>query len=111
MQFGVRPVGRCYLRRGLEDQSIHRSLPDWAFFAPPSYCDSTRIPIVRLGPSPSQATRDDVDMDRLAYHGRSAGGECSRLYMALDDRVRAAVVIAAGFHDSHMLDEPGEIDP
>ena len=30
MQSGVRPVGRCHLGSGLEDQSIPRSRPNWA---------------------------------------------------------------------------------
>lgn len=56
-------------------------------------------------------TRDDIDADRLAYTGLSAGGEYAPVYLALEDRFRAAVAIAAGFHDSHMLDEPAETNP
>jgi dienelactone hydrolase len=56
-------------------------------------------------------TRDDVDLERLAYVGLSAGGEYGAVYLALDPRVRAAVLIAAGFHDAHMLEELPEVNP
>ena len=56
-------------------------------------------------------TRDDVDSERLAYGGLSAGGEYGAIYLALEPRVRVAVLIAAGFHDAHMLDELPETNP
>jgi formylglycine-generating enzyme required for sulfatase activity/dienelactone hydrolase len=56
-------------------------------------------------------TRDDIDLDRLAYGGLSAGGEYGPIYLALEDRLKAAVLIAAGYHDAHMLDELPESNP
>jgi dienelactone hydrolase len=56
-------------------------------------------------------TREDIDASRLAYGGLSAGGEYGAIYLALEPRVRAAVLIAAGFHDAHMLDELPEQNP
>jgi dienelactone hydrolase len=56
-------------------------------------------------------TREDIDTGKLAYTGTSAGGEYAPIYLAVEPRVRAAVLVAAGFHDAHMLDEPSEINP
>lgn len=56
-------------------------------------------------------TRPEIDSGKLAYLGLSAGGEYGPVYVALEDRFTAAVMIAAGFHDAHMLREPQETNP
>jgi dienelactone hydrolase len=57
------------------------------------------------------ATRGDIDFDRLAYIGISAGAEYGPAYLAMEPRFRTAILIAGGFHDEHMLGEPREINP
>ncbi|HVS04468.1 MAG TPA: protein kinase [Thermoanaerobaculia bacterium] len=56
-------------------------------------------------------TRPDIDSGKLAYAGVSAGGEYGPVYLALEDRLQAAVLVVAGFHDAHMLREPPEVNP
>ncbi len=56
-------------------------------------------------------TRDDIDSDRLVYMGLSAGSEYGPVYLAIEPRFQAAALIAGGFDDFHMLDEPGELNP
>jgi eukaryotic-like serine/threonine-protein kinase len=51
-------------------------------------------------------SRDDVDPERIAYVGLSAGGEYGAVMLALEQRFRAAVLLAGGFDDTHMLREP-----
>jgi hypothetical protein len=41
-------------------------------------------------------TRGDIDMDRLAYLGISWGGAVAPMMLALDDRIRAVVIIVGG---------------
>ena len=55
-------------------------------------------------------TRPDVDVDRLAYMGISMGASPAPIFLALEKRFKAAVLVAGGF--SHgMLDDPPEIQP
>ncbi|MBT8479439.1 MAG: SUMF1/EgtB/PvdO family nonheme iron enzyme, partial [Gemmatimonadetes bacterium] len=56
-------------------------------------------------------TRDDIDADRIAYVGLSAGGEYGPCYVANLPDLKAAVLMAAGYHDAHMLDEPRDQVP
>ncbi|HVS62684.1 MAG TPA: protein kinase [Thermoanaerobaculia bacterium] len=50
--------------------------------------------------------RDDVDPERIAYVGLSAGAEYGSVMLAVEPRFRAAVLLAGGFDDTHMLREP-----
>jgi len=56
-------------------------------------------------------TRDDIDSDQLVYMGLSAGSEYGPVYLAIEPRFEAAALIAGGFDDFHMLDEPAEMNP
>jgi dienelactone hydrolase len=56
-------------------------------------------------------TRPDIDVEQLAYVGLSAGGEYGALFVAMEQRFKAAVLLAGGFHDQHMLGEPRENNP
>jgi formylglycine-generating enzyme required for sulfatase activity/dienelactone hydrolase len=56
-------------------------------------------------------TREDIDFERLAYVGISAGAEYGPAYLAMETRFVTAILIAGGFHDEHMLGEPREINP
>ncbi|HVS15702.1 MAG TPA: protein kinase [Thermoanaerobaculia bacterium] len=55
--------------------------------------------------------RDDVDGERIAYMGLSAGGEYGAVYVAVETRFAAAVLLAAGYDDTHMLREPEWLAP
>ena len=55
------------------------------------------------------ATRGDIDMDRLLYHGVSYGGSRAPFGLALEDRFRAAIIMSGGLGVwSHL---PAEIQP
>jgi serine/threonine protein kinase/dienelactone hydrolase len=41
-------------------------------------------------------TRDDIDTDRLAFYGMSLGGAAGTMIPAVDERVRAVVLLAGG---------------
>ena len=56
-------------------------------------------------------TRKDIDSDKLAYLGLSAGGEYGPLYTAIEKRFKVIAFLAGGFDDFHMLTEPGEVNP
>ncbi|NHZ73787.1 MAG: SUMF1/EgtB/PvdO family nonheme iron enzyme [Nitrospirae bacterium] len=56
-------------------------------------------------------TRDDIDSDKLAYMGLSAGSEYGPLYTGIEKRFQAVALVAGGFDDSHMLDESAEMNP
>jgi pimeloyl-ACP methyl ester carboxylesterase len=52
-------------------------------------------------------TREDIDRNRIAYYGVSAGGEAGLILTALEPRLRASVLQAAG---PVRLQAPPEID-
>ena len=56
-------------------------------------------------------TRPDIDPTKIAYMGVSAGSEYGAIYLAVERRFATAVLVAGGFHDEHMLDEPEEVHP
>jgi dienelactone hydrolase len=56
-------------------------------------------------------TRTDIDPTMIAYMGVSAGSEYGAIYLAAENRFATAVLVAGGFHDEHMLDEPEEANP
>ena len=56
-------------------------------------------------------TRPDIDPTKIAYLGVSAGSEYGAIYLAVEKRFATAVLVAGGFHDEHMLDEPEEANP
>ena len=56
-------------------------------------------------------TRPDIDPTKIAYMGVSAGSEYGAIYLAVERRFATAVLVAGGFHDEHMLDEPQEVNP
>jgi formylglycine-generating enzyme required for sulfatase activity len=55
--------------------------------------------------------RDDIDSNKLAYLGLSAGSEYGPIYTAIEQRFQVLAFIAGGFDDMHMLDEPDEVNP
>ncbi len=55
-------------------------------------------------------TRPDVDVDRLAYMGISMGASPAPIFLAVEERLKAAVLVAGGF-DHEMLEDPPEIQP
>ncbi len=42
------------------------------------------------------ATRDDIDLDRIAYHGVSFGGNVSPFILATENRFRTAMIMSTG---------------
>ena len=55
------------------------------------------------------ATRGDIDMDRLLYHGVSYGANRAPFSLALEPRLRAAIIMSGGLGAwSHM---PSEVQP
>ena len=54
------------------------------------------------------ATRDDIDMDRLAYYGFSWGGQLASVVLALEPRFKAATLLVAGLWGARA---PSEVDP
>lgn len=53
-------------------------------------------------------TREDIDMDRLAYMGVSSGAIWGPIPTAVEQRLKASVLIWGGFLNIKL---PGEIDP
>jgi dienelactone hydrolase len=53
-------------------------------------------------------TRDDIDMDRLAYYGFSWGGQLASIVLALEDRFKVATLLVAGLWGARA---PPEVDP
>ncbi len=56
-------------------------------------------------------TRDDIDPSALAYLGLSLGSEYGAIMTSIETRFAVSVLVAGGFDDLHMLDEPAEIQP
>jgi dienelactone hydrolase len=56
-------------------------------------------------------TREDVDAGNLVYFGLSAGAEYGPLYTAVETRFKALAYLAGGYDDTHMLEEPPEVNP
>jgi dienelactone hydrolase len=52
-------------------------------------------------------TRNDIDHDRLAYHGFSFGARLGSIFTALEPRFKASVLVAGGFPSPH---QPPEVD-
>jgi predicted esterase/predicted Ser/Thr protein kinase len=55
-------------------------------------------------------TRPDIDRDRLAYYGASAGANIAPLVLATDKRLKAAVLLAGGLPLSKQLPEIDQIN-
>jgi cephalosporin-C deacetylase-like acetyl esterase len=55
-------------------------------------------------------TRSDIDHSRLAYHGVSFGGAYGALLPALEDRLKALVLISPGFFLLKQLPEEDQIN-
>jgi poly(3-hydroxybutyrate) depolymerase len=55
-------------------------------------------------------TRPDIDRDRLAYYGNSAGANIAPLVLATDKRLKAAVLLAGGLPLSKQLPEIDQIN-
>ncbi|MHC4429983.1 MAG: SUMF1/EgtB/PvdO family nonheme iron enzyme, partial [Planctomycetota bacterium] len=55
-------------------------------------------------------TRDDIDMERLAYYGLSLGAEFGPIFTALDDRFSASVLLSGHLH-AHQMENPPEAIP
>lgn len=53
-------------------------------------------------------TRDDIDMERLGYLGISWGGAVAPIMLALEDRIRAAVIVVGGLlmQDTQPMADP-----
>ena len=56
-------------------------------------------------------TRDDIDPDRLAYCGMSAGATLGPLVLAVEDRFKAAVLISGGFMPWDLVAQIPTLDP
>jgi dienelactone hydrolase len=50
-------------------------------------------------------TRDDIDLERLAFYGLSMGGRMGPLMLGVEKRFRAAVLYVAGFKFQRSLPE------
>lgn len=50
-------------------------------------------------------TRDDLDVEGLGYLGFSWGGERAAIYLAVEDRIRVAVLLSGGFTTGRSLPE------
>jgi dienelactone hydrolase len=51
------------------------------------------------------ATRDDIDSDKFGYYGYSAGGAVAPISLAIEPRLRAAVLYLAGISSEKRLPE------
>ncbi|MHC4628781.1 MAG: SUMF1/EgtB/PvdO family nonheme iron enzyme, partial [Planctomycetota bacterium] len=56
-------------------------------------------------------TRKDIDKDRLAYCGMSAGATLGPLVLAVEDRFKAAVLISGGFMPWDLVAQIPTLDP
>jgi serine/threonine protein kinase len=56
-------------------------------------------------------TRDDIDTDRLAFYGMSWGGWTGTVIPAVDERVRASILLAGGILPHTDLAARPEVDP
>ncbi len=50
----------------------------------------------------------DIDMGKLAYYGLSAGGALSPLWLAVEKRIKTAVLVSTGIHP---FSTPAAVDP
>jgi serine/threonine protein kinase len=55
-------------------------------------------------------TRSDIDHNKLAYEGYSWGAAMGALLPAMDDRLKALVLIAPGFYLRHRLPEVDQLN-
>jgi dipeptidyl aminopeptidase/acylaminoacyl peptidase len=56
-------------------------------------------------------TRDDINPDRLAYCGMSAGATLGPFVLAVEDRFKAAVLISGGFLPRDLVAQIPTLDP
>jgi cephalosporin-C deacetylase-like acetyl esterase len=56
-------------------------------------------------------TREDIDFDHLAYYGMDSGAGFGPMALAIDQRFKAAVLVAGGFVDWEILEKLRSIDP
>jgi eukaryotic-like serine/threonine-protein kinase len=55
-------------------------------------------------------TRPDIDHNKLAYEGYSRGAAMGALLPAIEDRLKALVLIAPGFYLQHRLPEVDQLN-
>jgi dienelactone hydrolase len=48
-------------------------------------------------------TRDDIDSSRLGYYGESRGAKRAPILLTLDTRIKAAIIVGAGFGRDDLL--------
>ncbi|MHC4207498.1 MAG: SUMF1/EgtB/PvdO family nonheme iron enzyme, partial [Planctomycetota bacterium] len=56
-------------------------------------------------------TRDDIDSERIAYYGMSAGATLAIPVLAVEDRFKAAVLVVGGFPPSDVMKQIPTLDP
>jgi len=56
-------------------------------------------------------TRQDIDSERIAYYGMSAGAAFGPMALAVEQRFKAAVLVVGGFPVSDPVDQVPAIDP
>jgi serine/threonine protein kinase/formylglycine-generating enzyme required for sulfatase activity/dienelactone hydrolase len=52
-------------------------------------------------------TRDDIDKEKIAYYGLSWGGRVGSIMLALEERIKAGIIVLGGFHQ---FDKPPAVD-
>ena len=55
-------------------------------------------------------SREDIDVDRLAFMGVSWGGIVAPMILAVEDRIKVGIILAAGFWGPDLAEQP-EIQP
>jgi dienelactone hydrolase len=55
-------------------------------------------------------TREDIDVDGLAFMGTSWGGIVAPIILAVEDRIKVGIILAAGFFGGDLAEQP-EIQP
>jgi len=56
-------------------------------------------------------TRQDIDTDKMAYYGMSAGGIWGPMALAIEERFRTGILVVGGFPTEHVPPAKKAIDP